>query len=385
MYSKKNPKKPKRGAVKIKVSRYSLQLVFSYEGKRFYLSPGLRDTPYERKKAQDIAFELERDIDYGQFDPNNLEKYKVEPALTNADVDTAPSTPILDLSELWNRYQDTKKAGKSPATIRMYGWVANHLERCPYKQPIEAQAIFDWINANVPADSAKRVLMHLSACCKWARKLGTLDLNPFEGMASEVKVKKAGTEEDEVFPFTTEERDRIIAAFKSSRYYRHYASLVEFLFFTGCRPSEAIALRWKHINRAVITFEQAVIYDGQGLVLKDGLKTQKARRFPINAQLTTLIEAIKPEDCDPSALVFPSPKGKFIDWHNFTGRAWKNVLNSLADVAYRNPYQTRHTFCSLCREQNIPSIQISKWAGNSAQMIDRCYAKAVENVTVPDL
>ena len=91
MYNKKNPKKLKRGAVKIKVSRYSLQLVFSYEGRRFYLSPGLRDTPYERKKAQDIAFELERDIDYGQFDPSNLEKYKAESALTDADVDTAPS------------------------------------------------------------------------------------------------------------------------------------------------------------------------------------------------------------------------------------------------------------------------------------------------------
>lgn len=34
--------------------------------------------------------------------------------------------------------------------------------------------------------------------------------NPFEEMPAEVKVKKAGTEEDEVNPFTREERDRII-------------------------------------------------------------------------------------------------------------------------------------------------------------------------------
>lgn len=117
--------------------------------------------------------------------------------------------------------------------------------------------------------------MHLSACCKWAKKSELLDIaNPFEGMAAEVKVKKAGTEEDEVFPFTREERDRIIHAFVEDHYYRRYAPLIQFLFFTGCRPSEALALQWKHINRSTITFERAVVYDGEGLVLKDGLKTQ---------------------------------------------------------------------------------------------------------------
>jgi integrase len=91
--------------------------------------------------------------------------------------------------------------------------------------------------ANVPAGSAKRVMMHLSACCKWARKSGLIDSDPFYGMASEIKVKKVSNEEIEINPFSREERDRIIAAFKSNRYYRHYAPLAEFLFFTGCRPS----------------------------------------------------------------------------------------------------------------------------------------------------
>lgn len=227
--------------------------------------------------------------------------------------------------------------------------------------------------------------MHLSAACKWAKKSGLLDTNPFEGMASEVKRKKTGSEEEEIQPFSRQERDRIIGAFKSNRYYRHYAPLVEFLFFSGARPSEALALQWKHVNQAAITFKQALIYNGKGLVLKDGLKTQQSRKFPINAQLAVLIDSIRSEVCDPEALVFPSPEGKFIDWHNFTNRAWKSILDSLPDIESRNPYQTRHTFCSYCRENNIPSIQIGKWVGNSAAMIDRVYAKAVDNVTVPAL
>ena len=48
--------------------------------------------------------------------------------------------------------------------------------------------------------------------------------------------------------FTVEERDRIIAAFvndsRPGTDYRHYAPFVKFLFWTGCRPCEAIGLRW---------------------------------------------------------------------------------------------------------------------------------------------
>jgi integrase len=384
MYAR-NRKKSKTGSAQIRSSNNRLQIVFTFGGQRYFVSTGLGDTPYNRKQAQDKALEVERDIAYGQFDPDNLDKYKISAVLTTVDpVSTIPIS-IPDLPELWQRYSEAKASGKSPATVRMYGWVANHLARCPYKLPTEAQAVFDWLSAHVPANSAQRVLMHLSACCKWARKSGLLNSNPFEGSAAEVKVKKSGTEEDEIYPFTREERDRIIAAFKANRYYNRYAPLVEFLFFTGCRPSEAVALSWKHINHTAITFEQAVIYNGKGLVLKNGLKTQQTRKFPINAQLTELLQAIKPEPYNPESLVFPSPDGKFVDWHNFTNRAWKSVLNSLPDVDYRNPYQTRHTFSSLCREANIPSIQLAKWVGNSAQMIDRVYAKSVDQIAVPEL
>lgn len=82
-------------------------------------------------------------------------------------------------------------------------------------------------------------------------------------MASEIKLQKLkGDEEEEIYPFTREERDRIILAFKASRYYKEYAPLVEFLFFTGARPSEVLALQWKHISPHAITFQRAVVYDG---------------------------------------------------------------------------------------------------------------------------
>ena len=68
MYSR-NRKKSKNGSVQIRNSNNRLQLVFTFEGKRHFISTGLGDTPYNRKQAQDKALEIERDIAYGQFNP----------------------------------------------------------------------------------------------------------------------------------------------------------------------------------------------------------------------------------------------------------------------------------------------------------------------------
>lgn len=144
------------------------------------------------------------------------------------------------------------------------------------------------------------------------------------------------------------------------------ASYVQFLFLTGARPSEVIALQWKHISNKSICFEQAVVNSTAGLVLKEGLKTQDQRLFSVNAQLLKLLEEMKKDrlNINPDELVFPSPEGKWIDPHNFRNRAWKTIVESL-DIEYRKPYQTRHTFVTMALEADVSIPQIAKWVGNS--------------------
>jgi len=268
---------------------------------------GLSSDALNRKIAQDKAFEIEKDIEYGQFDPT-YQKNKVGTTLTTPEPVSKLPMSQTTMIDLWHQYVEARKTGKSPATVRMYGWVANHLERCPYKNPSDYQAIFDWFTANVPTNSTKRLLMHLSACCKWAKRSKLIGDNPFEAMAAEVKLKKVSNEEMEIKPFNRVERDRIIQAFENNRYYQHYAPLIKFLFLTGCCPSEALALTWQNIEKSTIVFDRAVVYDGVRAVLKEGLKTQKSRKFPINTQLQELIETIRPEHVEPEDLIFPSPQ-----------------------------------------------------------------------------
>ena len=89
MYPKTSRQKAKSGSIRVKDSNNRLQLVFTHGGKRHYVSLGLSNTPLNRKLAQDKAFEIQRDIEYGEFDPTYA-KYTINTALTTVD----PVTPI---------------------------------------------------------------------------------------------------------------------------------------------------------------------------------------------------------------------------------------------------------------------------------------------------
>jgi integrase len=69
-----------------------------------------------------------------------------------------------------------------------------------------------------------------------------------------LRFKRQDRKKRKSIPLPVKKEDRIIEAFKTNRYYKYYTPLMEFLFFTGCRPSEAVALQWKHIGFKEITF-----------------------------------------------------------------------------------------------------------------------------------
>lgn len=375
----------KKGSVAVITSNGSLQLRFNHAGKRRYLSLGLSDNPVNRQKAEFKAYQIEEDIFYDRLDIT-LAKYKAERVLAVVD-NPSPAAIATDLVQLWAKYCEVKKSSVAPGTWKNgYLVMTSHLSRCPHKTLDKAQKLFDWSIANLTSNTAKRFLTQLSACCNWGIKSKLCNDNPFEGLQGEIKAKKTSTEDNDINPFSKEERDTIITAFEANCYYKHYANYVKFLFLTGARPSEVIALQWKHISDKSISFEQAVVAGSEGLVLKPGLKTQDKRKFPINTQLSNLLNTVKAlsDTFDLSAFVFPSPDGKWIDIQNFRNRAWKVILNSL-DIEYRKPYQTRHTFITMSLEAGVSIPQISKWVGNSPKVIMENYAGTLAQVTVPQL
>jgi len=379
MYSKTPSGKSPKGSVSIESYQGRLRLRLPrqlYEGKQKYLTLGLADTPENRVEGDRKARVIELDILTDNFD-STLKKYqhKTHLAIVESIKQKQPS-----ITELWQKYCEIKKPTCAPGTWKSgYLIMTNHLNRCPVEKSLEqAPAIYDWAIANLTPDTARRLIMYLKSCCTWAVRHKLINHNPFENMEP-IKAKKYSNEDRDVNPFTKEERDLIIEGFTKNRYYNHYASFVKFLFYTGCRPSEAIALQWKHIKSSKILFEQSVVNSVNGLVLKKGLKTQDKREFPIGQQLGLLLEEIKPDNCSVESLVFPSPKGTWIDIHNFRNRAWKAVIDNLG-IEYRKPYQTRHTFISQQKALGVEDGQIARACGTSISMIHKHYAGIVKQI-----
>lgn len=385
MYSKTPSGRASKGSVSLESREGRLRLHLPrqlYNGKQKYLTLGLADTPENRIKAKRKARTIELDILTDNFDPT-LKKYHPKTHLTIVEPIKQKHEPTI--TELWERYCEVKKPTCAPGTWKSgYLIMTNHLNRCSVEKSLDqAPAIYDWAIANLTPDTARRLIMYLKSCCTWAVQHKYINYNPFENMEP-IKVKKLSHEERDVNPFTKDERDSIIEAFVNNRYYKHYASFIKFLFYTGCRPSEAIALQWKHISSSKILFEQSVVNSVNGLVLKKGLKTQDKREFPIGQQLRLLLEEIKSDDCAPESLVFPSPKGTWIDVHNFRNRAWKAVIDSLG-IEYRKPYQMRHTFISQQKANGVEDSQIARACGTSISMIHKHYAGSVKQIQFHDM
>ena len=384
-----------RGKIRLRLPRQIC------DGKQQWISTGLQATAENWKEAQSKASEIEEDISTGNFDPT-LGKYKPKTYLTLVKpVDKPQET--LTLEKLWERYTEYKSKLIEATTIKAtYKRVKNLIASFPSKDLKDAVAMRDWLLANKSLYTAKFALTHLSGCCEWAIESNLIESNPFAKMAyhiKESKIQEIDGDGEDIAPFTAQERDAIIEAFENSRYYKHYTNFVRFLFMTGCRTGEAIALKWKHINPQMTQITFCESFSSHFSLRKD-TKNHQSRKFPINAQLKALLESIKPKDCDPEDLVFPSPTGREIDGHNFLNRAWKGYKNRHGNQVdgivtqlvkegkverYRCQYNTRHTFITMALEANVSVPQVAKWVGNSPEIIMKHYAGTLRQVQVPEL
>ena len=268
----------------------------------------------------------------------------------------------------------------SPKTINgTYDPVTAHLGKCRtdgLKDPIKFRRELLKVTTE---SQARRTLMQLSAACKWGIKHKLVDDNPFEGMYLDL----SPTQPPPPMAFTMEERDRIIEAFETDSRpgmnYRHYAPFIKFLFWTGCRPCEAIGLRWGSVTPDChrVHFHESIVEISGRLERRKEDKTNVKRWFSCPTRLKELLKSMRPEAPEVEELVFKSPKGKTITESNFSDRAWTKVLTQLGlevkDNIKMTPYNCRDTFITLQALQGHSSTTIARWVGNSSEVIEKRY------------
>jgi integrase len=226
------------------------------------------------------------------------------------------------------------------------------------KQHLSDRTIKEWVGL-------------LKAAWQWGEKQGILSQNPWEIAIKGVKVPPKQPPK----PFTKEEIGAIIHAFRSDRYYHHYADYVEFLFSTGCRTAEAIGLRWKHLSDDCST-----IWIGESLSrgIRKSTKTNRARFITLTPTLQAKLLARRLPNFKPDDLVFTSPTGKPIDDCNFRNRAWKTVLTRL-EIDYRKPYCTRSSLISHALNLGMNPVTVAVLTGHDVRTLYEKYAGDVNS------
>lgn len=187
-------------------------------------------------------------------------------------------------------------------------------------------------------------------------------------------------------PFTKKEVGEIIEWFKQNKLEYYY--YVYFLFLTGCRTSEAIGLRWKHIDleSKIIYFYETLARDENNSTKRIRKTTKKniLRKFPINNSLMDLLGEIGKKDNEVLVFLF---NGHCIDDNNFRYRYWIKCLKE-CDIPYRKPYNTRHTFITHFLEETkdvVKCASLTHGSKTGIKTIYEHYAGIINKLEVPEM
>lgn len=209
-----------------------------------------------------------------------------------------------------------------------------------------------------------------------------LTRNPFDGVQRHIRPKRQS--EKAWAAFTIQERDRIIQEFEVSNPY--YASWVKFLFWTGCRPEEAAALRWEHVavDCSEVLISEAFPVDMQQ---PQSTKNYQSTRFPCNARLQKLFRSIRPTDWERQQFVFSGKEGGRFNYQNFQTRQWRPLVKALVESGhiafYLSQYHCRHTWITEALN-HLPVQDVSYLARVSSQVLYKHYAGRSRRILIPE-
>lgn len=333
----------------------------------------LPPTPANLKYAERQAAEIRRRIALGNFD--YAEFFPDSPRAK-----ARPQTTFGPLADLWLQ----SKGQLADATKDQYGNAVKVWKRILGEstqiQDITHQMLaakiggYPWASAK----SANNYLIVLRGIFEFEYHGARAAENPLIGVKNLTVVRKLPD------PLTPDERERILADM-AQRYDIRVWAYYTFMFFTGMRPEEGIALRWSDSDwqHAQARVQRVRTFRGAE---RDGSKTHAERDVDLVSRALEALEAMKPytfmkkaED-GGAAYIFENPvTGK--PWHDERSQRdhyWTPTLKRLG-IRHRRAYNTRHTFATAALMAGVNPAYIARQLGHAnTKMLFEKYAKWID-------
>jgi integrase len=169
---------------------------------------------------------------------------------------------------------------------------------------------------------------------------------------------------EELFPFNCDEIDALAIEIGPA-----YGPLVVFVAETGLRTNEWVALERRDVDKAGRAVAVQRRY-AEGVLTPFPKTARSRRRVPLTQRALAAIEALPPRL--DTTLLFPAPRGGYIDLHVWRRREWYPALDA-GGIARRGPYHLRHTFATEALAAGVSIFELARLMGTSVAMIDERY------------
>jgi integrase len=359
----------------------TLWIRFSYRGVKCYestriINPTKAQIKYTANRLAEIQRKIYENIfSYAEYFPDSKK---------TLIFGNTPKSPTVGYY-LDKFYENARKRGLAKSTLLPHQSKINsfkHWKTLPVKQ-LTTSHIQTYISTNSHLTTAtlRGRFSVLSLALDEAVLDGIIVQNPARVVSLGNYLRKADKVDrnlinEDVKPFSKQEQEAILnSASTNMKYY----NLISFLFETGVRSSEACGLLWSDITKSTIHIRGA-------RVLGEDKKTKTAsgaRRIPISDACRLALEnQVMISGSLPDKYVFINRDKRPIIFATFRESFWKNCLKR-ANVEYRYPYQTRHTFASRLISQGINLWKLTKLMGHtSPKMLYEHYGYYIEEYEI---
>jgi integrase len=222
----------------------------------------------------------------------------------------------------------------------------------------------DW-RGTLPAGSRPDVFRAFRQALSWA---AARSLTRRDASAGIKNPKRRRHERREVTPFETWAEVEKIAGELDPR----YRAIPIVGVGTGLRPEELFGLHRTDVDRQAGLLHVRRRFTG-GMVKEGGKTDGSVRTVPLRRRVLDALDAM-PSRID-TPILFPAPRGGYIDGERFRHREWAPALRA-AGAEHRRINDMRHTFATWAIEEGSVHLwQLAKIMGTSVAQLEDTYAR----------